>query len=161
MKKCMVPAVLFVLGIGMSMASAAQGVASGPAALALAGVVASHSPVLSSADRRTVARLFAGNTVSFPQRRQISVTAASIDCRISNVDIMSRACEIAFGDRKRSLKGREANELFAVITAAGIAPEGAAGSTLQKVAKLVCTIDPNEIQKKAGGGAECSFEAVQ
>jgi hypothetical protein len=161
MKKCTVPAVLFMLGTGMSMASAAAGAASGPTALALAGVVATHSPVLSSADRRTVARLFAGNTVSFPQGRKISVTAASIDCRISTVDIMSRSCEVAFENRKRTLKGREANELFATLVAAGVTPEGAAGSSLEKITKLVCTIDPNAIQQKAGGGADCTFEATQ
>ena len=41
---------------------------------------------------------------------------------------------------------------------AGIAPDGAAGSVSESLSKLTCTLDPAEIRKKAGGGAECSFE---
>jgi hypothetical protein len=62
MKKRTILAVSFVLGQGVSTASAAPGNASGPAALALAGVVASHSSVLASFDRRAMARLFGGNS---------------------------------------------------------------------------------------------------
>jgi hypothetical protein len=159
MNKPMALAVLFVLAQGASAASGASGSASGPAALALAGVVALHSSVLGSFDRRAVARLFAGNSaISFPPNRKISVSADSIVCRASNVDITSRACELAFGYGKRVLKGREANELFATLAAAGVASEGAAGSIIESVAKLTCTIDPNEIRQKAGGGAQCDFE---
>jgi hypothetical protein len=162
MKKHTLLAVLFVLGQGMSTASAASGSASGPAALALAGVVAAHSTVLGSFDRRAVARLFGGNSsISFPPNRKISVTADSIVCRASNVDITSRTCDLAFGAGKRVLKGREANELFATLAAAGVASEGAAGSIIESLTKLTCTIDPNEIRQKAGGGAQCTFETGQ
>jgi hypothetical protein len=161
MKKRTVLAVLLALGQGMSIASAASGSASGPTALALAGVVASHSPVLSFADRRAIARLFAGNSISFSPGRKISISANSIDCRVSNIDIISRSCELAFGDRKRSLRGRQANELFATLATAGVASKGAAGSIVEQVTKLVCTIDPNEVRQKAGGGAECVFETGQ
>jgi hypothetical protein len=82
-------------------------------------------------------------------------------CRVSNVDITSRSCELTFGSQKRTLTGREANELFATAVVAGIAPEGAAGSSIASVSKLKCTLDPNEIKQKAGGGAECSFETGQ
>jgi len=120
----------------VSTASAASGNASGPAALALAGVVASHSLVLASYDRRAMARLFGGHSaISFPPNRKISVTADSIVCRASNVDITSRTCELAFGAGKRLLKGREANELAATLAAAGVAPEGAAGSIIESVTK--------------------------
>jgi hypothetical protein len=163
MKKRTVLAVLLALGKGISIASAASGNTSGPAALALAGVVAPHSPVMSSADRRTMARVFAGNPVSFPGGRKISVTANSIDCRINGADIASRTCNLAFEDRRRgeqkvSRSGRAANELSATLAVAGAPPSGAAGSTFEKVTKLVCTIDPNEIRRKAGGGADCVFD---
>jgi hypothetical protein len=155
-------AVLFVLGPGVSTASAASGNTSGPAALALAAVVASHSSVLASFDRRAMARLFGGHSaISFPPNRTISVAADSIVCRASNVDITSRTCELAFGAGKRLLKGREANELAATLAAAGVAPEGAAGSIVESVTKLACTIDPTEIRQKAGGGAQCTFETGQ
>jgi hypothetical protein len=162
MKKRTMLAVLFVLGPGVSTASATPGNASGPAALALAGVVASHSSVLASFDRRAMARLFGGNSaISFPPNRKISVTADSVVCRASNVDITSRMCELAFGAGKRLLKGREANELATTLAAAGVAPEGAAGSIVESVTKLACTVDPNEIRQKAGGGARCAFETAQ
>ena len=89
----------------------------------------------------------------FPPNRKISVTADSVVCRASNVDITSRTCELAFGAGKRLLKGREANELTATLAAAGVAPEGAAGSIIESITKLACTIDPNEIRQKAGGNA--------
>ena len=162
MKKLTVLAVLFVLGQGVSTAAAAPGSASGPAALALAGVVAAHSSVLGSFDRRAMARLFGGNSrVSFPPNRTISVTADSISCRTSNVDITSRRCELAFEASKRVLTGREANELNATLAVAGVASEGAAGSIIEGVTKLACTINPNEIPQKAGGGAQCTFETAQ
>ena len=81
--------------------------------------------------------------------------------RVSNVDITSRSCELNFGVRKRTLTGREANEIFATAAAAGIAAEGAAGSSIESISKLRCTLDPNEIMQKAGGGAECSYETGQ
>jgi hypothetical protein len=150
-------AVLVALGKGITIASAASGNISGPAAVALAGVVAPHSPVLSSTDRRAMARLFAGNPISFPAGRKISVTADSIDCRVSSTDIVSRTCDLTFEDRRRgdgkvSRSGRAANELFATLAAAGVASGGAIGSTVEKVTKLVWTIDPSEIQQKAGSG---------
>ncbi len=40
---------------------------------------------------------------------------------------------------------------------AGVTPEGAAGSMIENVSKLNCTLDPGAINDKSGGGAECSF----
>jgi hypothetical protein len=45
-------------------------------------------------------------------------------CRVSNVDITSRSCELSFGARKRTLTGREANEVGATAAAAGVPSEG-------------------------------------
>jgi hypothetical protein len=39
--------------------------------------------------------------------------------------------------------------------------EGAAGSIVENISKLECTIDPNEIKKKDGVGAERTFETGQ
>jgi hypothetical protein len=58
-------------------------------------------------------------------------------------------------------RARSTNEIFATAAAAGIPSEGAAGSSIESVSKLRCTLDPNEILQKAGGGAECSFETGQ
>jgi hypothetical protein len=160
MKKLIIPAL--ALTVVQSTALAAPGTASGPNALALAAVIAQHSPAVRAFDKRVIARLFRGNTrFGFTPNTKISVDAESVVCRVSNVDITSRSCELNFGARKRTLTGREANEVGATMAAAGIPSEGAAGSSIESVSKLRCSIDPNEIMQKAGGGAQCSFETGQ
>jgi hypothetical protein len=150
---------LAVLTLSLSVAggtAASAASATGSAALALAGVVASYSH-LPAAEQRTVAKLFEGHTdVSYIKK--ISVTADKIVCRTGNVDITARSCELTFKTGKRSLKGRAAGELFATEAMAGVASEAAAGSTFESLSKLNCTLDPKEIQAKAGGGAQCTFE---
>jgi hypothetical protein len=160
MKKLMISAV--ALAVVQSSASAAPGSATGPTALALAAVIAQHSPAVRAFDRRVIARLFRGNTrFGFTPNTKISVDADSVVCRVSNVDITQRSCELTFGTRKRTLTGREANEVGATAAAAGVPSEGAAGSSIESISKLRCTIDPNEIMQKAGGGANCNFETGQ
>ena len=160
MKKLMISAV--ALAVVQSSASAAPGSASGPTALALAAVIAQHSPAVRAFDKRVIARLFRGNTrFGFTPNTKISVDADSVVCRVSNVDITQRSCELTFGSRKRTLTGREANEVGATAAAAGVPSEGAAGSSIESISKLRCTIDPNEIMQKAGGGANCTFETGQ
>lgn len=142
-------------------ASAAPVTVTGNNALALAAVVAPYSS-LDACDKKAIARLFAGDThFRFPAKKKISVTAATIVCRTSNVDISARSCNLTFKNARRALKGREANEIFATAATAGVASEGAAGSNIQSFSKLNCTIDPHEIMEKAGGGAECSLETGQ
>lgn len=160
MKKLMISAV--ALAVVQSSASAAPGSATGPTALALAAVIAQHSPAVRAFDKRVIARLFRGNTrFGFTPNTKISVDADSVVCRVSNVDITQRSCELTFGSRKRTLTGREANEVGATAAAAGVPSEGAAGSSIERISKLRCTIDPNEIMQKAGGGANCNFETGQ
>ena len=130
----------------------------GPTALALAAVVAQHSS-LPAYDKRMMARLFGGGNAFFlSAKTRFSVAADNIVCRTSNVDIAARSCELTFKVIKKSLKGRDANELYATAATAGVVAEGAAGSNIESLAKLNCTINPKEIQQKAGGGAQCTFE---
>jgi hypothetical protein len=153
--------VLFVV-LGQEAAGAKSMTATGASALALAAVVADHSTLVSAFHKRVIARLFAGNTnFGFTPNRKIAVTADSIVCRTGNVDITSRSCELTFSVGKRALHGREANELSATAAVAGAPSEGAAGSAIESVSKLECTIDPNAIMQKDGGGAQCAFEAGQ
>ena len=141
-----------------SNASAAPVTITGPTALALAAVVAQHSS-LPAYDKRIMARLFGGGNVFFlSAKTRFSVAADNIVCRTSNVDIAARSCELTFKVIKKSLKGREANELYATAATAGVVAEGAAGSNIESFSKLNCTIDPKEIRQKAGGGAQCTFE---
>src|SRR5262249_11072389 len=93
MKKLIIPA--FVLPVRQSTAVAAPGTASGPSALALAAVIAQHSPAVRAFDKRVIARLFRGNTrFGFTPNTKISVDADTVVCRVSNVDITSRSCEL-------------------------------------------------------------------
>jgi len=139
-------------------ASAASATASGPSALALAAVLSADSAVHNSFDKRVLARLFAGDTnISFPPHKKISVKVNSITCRVSNVDITSRSCDLTFTTGKRALKGREANELYGTLAVAGVAAEGAAGSMIESVTNLDCTVDPNAVKQKDGSGADCTF----
>ena len=147
MKRLIIPAL--ALTILQNTASAAPGTATGPTALALAAVIAQHSPAVPAFDKRVIARLFRGNT---SPNTKISVDADSAVCRVTDVDITSRSCDLSFGSRKRTLTGREANEL------PGAPSQGAAGSSTESASKLRCTIDPNEIMRKTGGGATCTFD---
>jgi hypothetical protein len=151
--------VLALATICAQQAFAAPVTATGPAALALAAVVTVHSPLVRAYDKRVIARLFGGNTnFGFTPNRTISVTADKFTCKTSDVDITQRSCLLTFSVGERTLTGREANELSTTALTAGATSEGAAGSIIESVSKLACTIDPNEIMKKAGGGAQCTFE---
>jgi hypothetical protein len=146
-----------LLTAGVSTASAAPATASGPAALALAGVVALYSPLLTADEREAVSAFFVGQS-GVRYAKKISVTADKIVCRVSNVDITARSCELTFKGAKQTITGRRASEIFATEAMAGVPSDGAAGSVFESLSKLNCTLDPAEIRQKAGGGASCSFE---
>ena len=146
-----------LLAAGTSAASAAPATVSGPAALALAGVVALYSPLLSADERETAAALFVGEKdVRYPKK--ISITADKIVCRVSNVDITARSCELTFNGKKQTIAGRRASEIFATEAMAGVPSDGAAGSVFESLSRLNCTLDPKAIKQKDGSGADCSFE---
>jgi len=152
-------AVLLFFPLLLASQSASAETAAGSSALALASLVAAHSPLLSGPEKRVMARLFTGHSdVNFPANGKISVKADAVVCRASNVDITSRSCKLTFGAASARLTGREAHKLYATIAEAGIPPEGAAGSAFESLAHLVCTIDPPAIAQRAGGGADCSFD---
>jgi hypothetical protein len=136
---------------------AAPATVTGSAALALAGVVAPNSPTLSTADKATVAAFFNGNTDT-SYKKKITVMADKIVCRISDVDITARSCELTFGNTVKKLTGRAANEIYATEVMAGVPSDGAAGSIFESLSKLSCTLDPATLKGKGGGGADCSYE---
>jgi hypothetical protein len=144
---------------GVPPASAAPVSVTGATALAVAAVVAQYSPLLSAGDKKVIAGLFDGKVKSSYPKKKLSITADAVMCRISNVAIADRSCEITFSKKaKHSLKGREANEVYATLASAGITAEGAAGSMIENVTKFSCTLDPAEIKDNSGGGADCSLE---
>jgi hypothetical protein len=154
-------ATAFVLAVmlGPSAASAAPVTMTGPTALAVAAVVARYSPLLNPGERKVIAGLFDGNSrISYPKKK-LSVSADTVTCRISNVAIAERSCEIAFAKGKHSLKGREAHEVYATLASAGVTAEGAAGSMIESISKLSCTLDLDAIRQNAGAGADCSWQS--
>jgi hypothetical protein len=55
-----------------------------------------------------MAHLFDGyENVPFPADKTISVQADAVVCRASDVDIASRSCELTFGTKTATLKGRK------------------------------------------------------
>ncbi len=153
-------AVLLLTILGSPVASAAPATLTGPTALAVAAVVAPYSPLLSAYEKKLIAGIFDGN-VKVGDKRKLSVVAETVTCKVSNVAIAERSCDLTFAKGKRSLKGRAANELYATLASAGIVAEGAAGSMIQNVTKLNCTLDPVVIKDNSGSGADCSFGADQ
>jgi hypothetical protein len=152
-------ALVLVAMLGSSAASAAPATLTGPTALAVAAVVARYSPLLNPGERKVVAGLFDGNArVSYPKKK-LSVSADIVTCRISNVAIAERSCDIVFAKGKHSLKGREANEVYATLASAAVTAEGAAGSMIESISKLSCTLDLDAIRQNAGAGADCSWQA--
>ncbi|MGX1110510.1 MULTISPECIES: hypothetical protein [Bradyrhizobium] len=149
-----------ILACSMSLAAsaawAAPATTSGSVALALAGVVAPYSP-LPAKEKKAVAAFFNGDS-NVPYARKLAVTADKVVCRASNVAITSRSCELSFGSKTHTVKGSEANAMFATVALAGVPPDGAAGTIYEALSKLSCTLDPTVIKDKAGGGADCSFE---
>jgi hypothetical protein len=146
-----------LLVAGASAAHAAPATVSGPNALALAGVVALYSPLLSGDERETAAALFVGEK-DVPYARKITISADKIVCRVSNVDITARSCELTFRGKKQTVNGRRASEIFATEALAGVPSDGAAGSVFAGLSNLNCTLDPKAIKQKDGGGASCTFE---
>jgi hypothetical protein len=138
--------------------SALAGSISGNSALALSALVGERSPALEAQEKEALGYMLDSNlNFEFPADKKIAVRADSVVCRASNVDISAHSCELTFGKRKITRTGRAAHELFATLIEAGVAPEGAAGSMIAGIAKLVCTVDPNTVKAAAGGGADCTF----
>lgn len=130
---------------------------SGNAALALAALVGEQAP-LPANEKAVLAAFLAGNpNVAGHAGAKIHVSAESVSCRASNVDLTMHSCELAFGKKTASLSGRAAHELYATLIEAGVPSDGAAGSVYEAVTKLSCTVDPKAVASRDGSGAECVF----
>jgi hypothetical protein len=140
--------------------SASAATKNGSSALALAFLVAVHSPVSNMSDTLLTRRLFNGH---FHQLRgdtkTISVTADSIVCTVDTSDITAHACKLTFGAKTVNLTGRAAHELFATMAEAGVPSQSATNTLSEGLSHLVCTINPLEIAKRGGIGADCTFDA--
>jgi len=132
--------------------------AGGNGALALAALVAENSPAVSGFNKTIMARMLNGNLAfAYPAGHTILVKADCVVCRASNVDISAHSCQLKFGPVTHNLTGRRAHELYATIGEIGVFPDGAAGSVFEALSHLDCTIDPNMVKQRAGGGASCTY----
>jgi hypothetical protein len=148
---------LFVIALILAAPAAHADSTGGNTALALAALVGEHSPALEAQEREALGYMLDGNLNVALADKKITVRADSVVCRASNVDISAHSCELAFGSRKITRTGRAAHELYATLIEAGVSPEGAAGSMIAGISKLVCTIEPNTVKARGGGGADCKF----
>jgi hypothetical protein len=132
--------------------------ATGNAALSLAALVGQHSPTLTPREKRLLSAYLEGRPKSdYPPGKKVVVRADEATCRISDVDITAKSCDLKFGARAVSFGGRQAQELYATLIEAGVPSSGAAGSIYESVKALACTIDPAAVREEGGGGANCTF----
>lgn len=132
--------------------------ASGNGALSLAALVGQHSPALTAGEKSLLGAYLDGR----PKRRyrpgvKVVVRTDEVACRISDVDITAKSCNLKFGSRAVSLMGREAQDLYATLIEVGVPSSGAAGSIYESVKALACTVDPAAVRAEGGGGAKCTF----
>ena len=100
-------AVLLFFPLLLASQGASAETVAGSSALALASLVAAHSPLLSGYEKRVMARLFTGHSdVNFPASGKISVKADAVVCRASNVDITSRSRSLSTFSHSRSIHCR-------------------------------------------------------
>jgi hypothetical protein len=135
--------------------------AGGHDALALAAVVAQHSPALSASDKSVMAALFDGHDAPYPAGNKISIKADAVTCFAGDVSINTFSCDLKFGTNAMTVTGRRGHEIYATLIEAGVPGSGAAGKIYEAVTQLDCTIDPNEIRQSDGGGASCNFTPNQ
>jgi hypothetical protein len=142
--------------------AAFAGSADGNGALAVAALVAEHSPAVKAGDKTVLEKFLNGQTnVPYPPNKKITVAADAVSCRSSNVDITQHRCDLTFGAKKVTTNGRKAHELYATLAEVGVPSDGAAGSVFEAVSNLDCTIDPAEVKQKAGGGAHCKYDPAK
>jgi hypothetical protein len=154
------PAIVPLLLLAAQSVSAAPTNLSGNSALALAALVGTQSRAVTLKERKALANMLDGRLAfPWPPNQKIFVNADKVMCRASNVDISAHSCELTFGTRTRALSGHTAHELYATLIESGVPLEGAAGSLLEGVTQLACTIDVAAVKQKGGGGADCTFAA--
>ncbi|MGA7385303.1 MAG: hypothetical protein WBW81_11615, partial [Methylocella sp.] len=158
----MKPIAFLTMPLLLASHAAFAGTIDGNGALALAALVAEHSPSVKASDKTVLAKFLNGQTnVAHPPNMKITVAAGAVTCRASDVDITQHSCDLTFAAKKVTMQGRRAHELYATLAEAGVPPDGAAGSIFEAVSNLDCTIDPGAVKQKAGDGAHCTFDPAK
>jgi hypothetical protein len=154
----MKPTAFLTIPLLFANTAAFAGSVDGSGALALAALVAEHSPKVEASDKILLGKFLNGQAnLPHAYKKKITVAANAITCKTSDVDITLYECDLTFGTKKIAMHGKMAHELYATLVEAGVPPDGAAGSIFEAVSDLNCTIDPGEVKQKSGGGAHCTF----
>jgi len=154
----MKPIVFLTIPLLLTNHTAFAGSIDGNGALALAALVAEHSPNVKASDKIVLEKFLNGQAnLPYPPNKKITVAAGAVTCRASDVDITQHSCDLTFAAKRVATQGRKAHELYATLAEVGVPPDGAAGSIFEAVSNLDCTIEPGEVKQKAGGGAHCTF----
>jgi hypothetical protein len=141
---------------------ALAGTEQGSGALSLSALVAEYSPAVKAAEKALLLKYLEGDAkAAHAPGKKINVNAELVTCRISDVDITAHSCELAFGAKKDTIKGRKAHELYATLVEIGVPFEGAAGSIIEAISNLECTVDPDEVKQGGGGGAHCKYDPAK
>jgi hypothetical protein len=150
---------VLVLTLALLLATPLLAADLGPSSqLMLAAIVTQYSPQLGTAMKQEVSRLAAGDLTKTDTDKDFVVSADSIECRASDVDITSRSCIIMYGSKAVTLSGRPAHELFSTITEVGVPAGASAGTYTVGLSSLSCTVSPSEISAGSGGGVHCTFK---
>jgi len=86
------------------------------------------------------------------------VSADSIECRASDVNVASRSCTIMYGSKAVSLSAPSTYELVSTITEVGVSAGASAGTCTVGLSPLNCTVSPSEFLAGSGGGVHCTFK---
>jgi hypothetical protein len=150
---------VLVLALALLQAGSILAADLGPSSqLMLAAIVAQYSPQVGTAIKQELSRLAEGDLTKPETEKDFVVSADSIDCRASDVDITSRSCIIMYGSKAVSLSGRSAHELFSTITEVGVSAGASAGTYTVGLSSLNCTVSPSEVSAGSGGGVHCTFK---
>jgi hypothetical protein len=156
MKRTILLALPLLLAANSGAFAASSG---GNAALALAALIAEHSPAISHNERIVLGRFLEGHTgfALPPGMHHIVVSADKVVCRLSDIDVTMHNCDITVGSMTYTEAGRRGQALLATMQENGVTGDGAAGSIYFGVAPISCNIDTGMVQARAGGGAKCVF----
>src|SRR3984893_9526988 len=93
--------------------AALAGPIEGNGALALAALVAEHSPGVTAFDKNVLAKFLNGYAnVRCAPNKKITVAAGAVTCRASNVDITLHSCDLTFGAQTVTPQARKAHDTY-------------------------------------------------
>ena len=148
-----------LMGLLLAPRAASAETVDGSGALALAGLLGIVSSLLGAQEKDVLNKLLDGKAdFTFPKGKTISVVAARVACKASNVDIKSHSCNLSFGKQNVALKGRAAHELYATLIEIGVPPMPALVRCSRRSASSTANRS-NEVIENAGGGAHCDYAA--